>query len=65
MRTRENTTQIPGIQEILVCVLFLYLAKELNAQADAKHTINFKRPYRKVPRPKWNVPTVHTLNKDL
>ncbi len=24
---------------------FLHLAKKLNARADAKHTINFKRPY--------------------
>ncbi len=27
------------------CVFFPHLAEKLNARADAKHTINFKRPY--------------------
>ena len=29
----------------ILCVFFSHLARKLNARADAKHTINFKRPY--------------------
>ena len=54
MRARENTTQVREIYTSfcgqndmisLESLVFLpHLAQKLNARADAKHTINFKRP---------------------